>query len=630
MPRNSSGTYTLPAGNPVVANTLIETNWANPTMSDLGAALTDSLDRNGRGAMLAPLLLAGGAVAAPGLSFSAESSSGLYRPSAAVIGMSVAGVERARWTTTGMGITGVATITGATTISGSLTVAGVMLGAAGTVGAPGFAFSGDADSGLWNPAADTVGMSTAGGERQRWTTSGTSITGNLGVSGNTALTGTLTVGGASVVPGSYVLKAGDTMTGALVNTADMGLRNDTANGTRAALRLFQSGQEAWTIENPASQTYLRIAASGAELLRVLNTGRVGIGATDPRQHVEVGGTINAEVWLKISNDSAFNTQMRGIQFGLRADNTNYGSLGMNLNSGEVRLTAGFGGWGGFQTFFTNGTERFRIGSAGEARIVNSTFAELYFSSGVSGSGSGAVSVDIANNAMRFFTNGAERMRIDASGNVGIGTATPDARLGLGAGEARLHFDRASFASIFCSLKHNGDSGGVEIANINSSVDRGITFSRGTSYAGRTTAFRIESDGRLYGTALHNNAGSVTGTTNQYIASGTYTPTLTAGLNVESVSNFAWQWIRIGNVVHVAGAVNLDPISAGDTYTRLGLSLPIASNLSVAGQLSGTGMSNTGEEGWCQEDIANVRCQYDYWSTGTSARRINISFTYVIL
>ena len=60
MPRNSQGLYTLPAGNPVVPNTLIEANWANPTMDDIAAALTGSLPRDGSAPMTGPLTLACG------------------------------------------------------------------------------------------------------------------------------------------------------------------------------------------------------------------------------------------------------------------------------------------------------------------------------------------------------------------------------------------------------------------------------------------------------------------------------------------------------------------------------------------------------------------------------------------
>lgn len=61
MPRNVQGIYSLPAGNPVVPGTLIESTWANPTMSDIAAALTGSLPRNGSAPMQGPLILAGDA-----------------------------------------------------------------------------------------------------------------------------------------------------------------------------------------------------------------------------------------------------------------------------------------------------------------------------------------------------------------------------------------------------------------------------------------------------------------------------------------------------------------------------------------------------------------------------------------
>ena len=48
MSRNGSGTYSLPAGNPVVTGTTISSTWANSTMSDLAAALTDSVAADGQ------------------------------------------------------------------------------------------------------------------------------------------------------------------------------------------------------------------------------------------------------------------------------------------------------------------------------------------------------------------------------------------------------------------------------------------------------------------------------------------------------------------------------------------------------------------------------------------------------
>jgi len=48
MSRNGSGVYSLPAGNPVVTQTTISSSWANNTMTDLAAALTDSVAADGQ------------------------------------------------------------------------------------------------------------------------------------------------------------------------------------------------------------------------------------------------------------------------------------------------------------------------------------------------------------------------------------------------------------------------------------------------------------------------------------------------------------------------------------------------------------------------------------------------------
>lgn len=57
MSRDSGGTYTLPAGNPVAEDTLIDAAWANATMSDLGNEMSNTLHKDGRVAMTGPLVL---------------------------------------------------------------------------------------------------------------------------------------------------------------------------------------------------------------------------------------------------------------------------------------------------------------------------------------------------------------------------------------------------------------------------------------------------------------------------------------------------------------------------------------------------------------------------------------------
>ena len=51
MSRNGTGTYSLPAGNPVVTGTTITSTWANNTLSDIATALTGSVASDGQTTM---------------------------------------------------------------------------------------------------------------------------------------------------------------------------------------------------------------------------------------------------------------------------------------------------------------------------------------------------------------------------------------------------------------------------------------------------------------------------------------------------------------------------------------------------------------------------------------------------
>lgn len=76
MPRNSSGTYTLPEA-AFVPGTVISSTAVNSDFSDVGDALTDSLSRNGEGAMLAELQMD-----PDGFVYSNDPNTGMHRTAA--------------------------------------------------------------------------------------------------------------------------------------------------------------------------------------------------------------------------------------------------------------------------------------------------------------------------------------------------------------------------------------------------------------------------------------------------------------------------------------------------------------------------------------------------------------------
>lgn len=217
---------------------------------------------------------------------------------------------------------------------------------------------------------------------------------------------------------------------------------------------------------------------------------------------------------------------------------------------------------------------------------------------------------------------AERFIIGSTGNVylpvnGGGIAFKDS-----GGTDHIVLQYWTDDAVYLSNPKSGE-------NIYSQVtDNGAWVWRNTtSVSDRLT---LAADGRLYGNALHNNAGGVTGTTNQYIASGTYTPTLTGVTNVGASTAYACQWIRVGNVVTVSGLFNIDFTAAA--ATELGISLPIASNFAATSNCAGTAVPNSATEDSCfiQADTTNDRAQVVVTSVGTADTAYSFTFTYVVL
>jgi len=260
MSRNSSGTYTLPAGNPVVTGTLIESSWANSTLSDIASALTDSLSRSGQGSMTAALRLADGTSTAPGLAWASETNTGLYRYGSADTRFLVTGIEIQKWLATGAKITGTFEATGNTTIGGTLGVTGA-----------------------------------------------TTLTGALTVNGGIANNPTLSAGtanGVAYLNGSKVLTTGSALTfdgtnlglGGTVTSSVNGygfkISNSSGNngyfqatnGTQNILFGISSGN--LPLIGALSSDPVAFYAAGSEQMRLTSTG-LGIGTSSPSTKLTV-------------------------------------------------------------------------------------------------------------------------------------------------------------------------------------------------------------------------------------------------------------------------------------------------------------------------------------------------------
>lgn len=118
--------------------------------------------------------------------------------------------------------------------------------------------------------------------------------------------------------------------------------------------------------------------------------------------------------------------------------------------------------------------------------------------------------------------------------------------------------------------------------------------------------------------------------------GTYTPTLTnvSNIDVPGSTAYAFQYMRVGNVVTVSGKI--DVAVTGTGLTRLNVSLPVASNFSADENCSGTAVMIAGSgsvtiSASIRADFTNDTAQMIYWGNLTGiAQAYYLTFTYRVI
>lgn len=224
MPRNGTGTYTLPRP-PFVPGTVISSADVNADLSDIATALTGSLAANGETPLTAALR--GIVSSTPAFSFVGDTDTGVGSSATDTVYIRTGGTVRSNWTSTGQALTGALTATGAGTFGGALTVSsggatitagGLTVTAGGlTVGAGGFTVTGNSLlTGLLTITSTTTingGLVLAGNlavNTNRFTVDAT--TGNSAILGTLVVTGRLTANQSDGIVARNVAKAFITFT----------------------------------------------------------------------------------------------------------------------------------------------------------------------------------------------------------------------------------------------------------------------------------------------------------------------------------------------------------------------------------------------------------------------------------
>jgi hypothetical protein len=231
-------------------------------------------------------------------------------------------------------------------------------------------------------------------------------------------------------------------------TATHGIRNQ-ADGSWGD---FDYTNSRWMTLRDYSGDYYTIFTGGAERLRINSTGNVGIGTSSLDNKVNIQESAlsgrsasngNTSMTIEHATDTGiqfFSATQTQLRFG-DAASTGAGSIiyehatdKLRLNTGSLitfedggvermRISAGNVGIGMTPTNFGNGYTVLQVANAsngGMLYLTNTANAggRIY------GNGAGLTYDAFSTTYHAFITNSAERLRIDSSGNVGIGTSSP--------------------------------------------------------------------------------------------------------------------------------------------------------------------------------------------------------------
>ena len=341
-------------------------------------------------------------------------------------------------TSTGIDVTGNTesdTVTiGVSSVAGSekLRVNGTVLTLGGSVSAPAIGI-GDTNTGVYAPSAGELGWTVNGTQRLFLDSTGIDVTGVITTDGLT--------------------------TSADINFGDS---DKAIFGAGSDLQIYHDGSSSYIKDGGTGNLRIISDGSGVEInkntteymIRALTDGAVEL-YHDSNKKLETTSTGIDITGTAVTDGLTVESTLPTITLS-ETDDSTYSTIAQSFGYLQISADAGNTGAGDGITFKVDNSEAARITSdgnlgigtaspqkllhvsdlSGSAQIMisssDSGVASLQFSDAVGGSvARGYIEYDNSTNHLALGTGALERLRVDSSGNVGIGTTSPFSKLHVG-------------------------------------------------------------------------------------------------------------------------------------------------------------------------------------------------------
>jgi hypothetical protein len=474
----------------------------------------------------------------------------------------------------------------------------------------------------WEALPASVGGSGTTNYVAKWTPSGT-VLGNSQIYDNGTNIG---IGDASP---SVLIDAYKASNGIIRVRADNGgafyVANSTKTGTIAAFG------DAGGIIGGAADTTAMIYSGGVPLAfyvnsferaRITTSGLFGIGTNAPSTKFHVVGT--GEI-VRVEGTGTGNNYI-----GFRNGTTNLGYIGYG-SAGNNGLTLG-----NYQNddinLVTNSTIRVTVTGSGNVGIGNNTPTHKLEVIGVISAGTDSAT----NGSIILQDNYSLGHLANLCTNRSVGNPVLTYGLITSTSTSNAFVSSTSIDIPRGALSVAGDltfsSAASAIVSIGSSVTMTQRFT--ITNGGQMVLPMYTSSSSMPGTAAgvlaFNSIGSIiTIAAPSAASSGTYTPTWTGLTNVDSITAYSCQYLRVGDTVTVSGYVGINA-TVDNTPTTAQLTVPVNSSLSTINYCCGVGVQDNGGATGSILGLGSNTAQFEFSPLVDTMVYYSFHFTYRIV